>query len=188
LIQVKKLTADLAIGNLVKWGRRGRDVSQVRSRKANASREDKMFGFQRLIRQGAAALAFAVMLTGTITASQAGTGTVRFVVTKVGFIVGVGGGNGTLHFNGKSYRLHINGVSAGTIGIATADLAGTASNLNTAADIAGGYTAVSGSIAFAGGGKGVQLQNAKGVLLNLHGVQAGFELSLSLSGVTISFR
>ena len=40
----------------------------------------------------------------------------RLKITKVGFIVGVGGGSGTLNFKGKSYRLSIGGVSAGTIG------------------------------------------------------------------------
>jgi hypothetical protein len=109
-------------------------------------------------------------------------------ITKVGFIFGVGGGTATLHFKGHTYRLRIDGVSAGTIGVATADLVGTASNLRTAADIAGSYSAVSGGIAFAGGGKSARLQNAKGVVLDLHGAQVGFEVSLSLSGATISLQ
>lgn len=147
-----------------------------------------MFGFQRLIGPGAAAIAAAVMLMGATATSQADTGSVRFVITKVGFIVGVGGGSGTLHFKGRTYRLRVDGISAGTIGIAKADLVGTASNLRTAADIAGSYSAVSAGIAFAGGGKGAQLQNAKGVVLDLHGRQVGFELSLSLSGMTIRLQ
>jgi hypothetical protein len=65
---------------------------------------------------------------------------VRMRITKAGFIVGVGGGTGVLHFKGHTYRLRIDGISAGTIGVASADLAGTASNLRTAADIAGTYT------------------------------------------------
>jgi hypothetical protein len=84
--------------------------------------------------------------------------------------------------------LRVGGVSAGTIGIAKADLRGTASNLQTAADIAGGYSALSAGAAVAGGGKSVRLQNARGVILDLHGAQVGFELSLSLSGVTISLQ
>jgi hypothetical protein len=144
--------------------------------------------FQRLIRLSAAAAAVAVMVMGATATSRAETGTVRFVITKAGFVVGVGGGSGTLTFRGKTYRLRLSGISAGTIGVATADLRGTASNMQTAADIAGSYSAVSASVAVAGGGKGVQLQNAKGVVLNLQGPQVGFELSLSLSGMTISFQ
>jgi hypothetical protein len=65
---------------------------------------------------------------------------------------------------------------------------GTASNLRTAADIAGTYSAASAGIAVAGGGKVVTLQNSNGVVLHLRGRQVGFEASLSLSGLTISMN
>ena len=129
-----------------------------------------------------------VMLIGAPSRSYAETGSVRLKITKVGFIVGVGGGSGTLTFKGKHYRLSIGGVSAGTIGVAGADLVGTASGLRTAADIAGNYSAASGGIAVAGGVKVATLQNSNGVVLQLHGKQVGFEASLSLSGMTISLQ
>ncbi|MGA9083998.1 MAG: hypothetical protein WB390_16225 [Pseudolabrys sp.] len=128
------------------------------------------------------------MLTGAVSQSDADTGSVRLRITKVGFIVGVGGGSGTLNFKGRSYRLSIGGVSAGTIGAAGADLVGTASNLRTAADIAGTYSAISAGVAVAAGAKAVTLQNSNGVVLKLHGRQVGFEASLSLSGLTISLQ
>jgi len=136
----------------------------------------------------AAFIVAAVMLTGAPSQSYADTGSVRLKITKVGFIVGVGGGSGTLHFKGKNYRLSIGGVSAGTIGMAGADLVGTASNLRTAADIAGTYSAVSAGVAVAGGAKAATLQNSNGVVLQLQGRQVGFEASLSLSGMTISLQ
>ena len=68
------------------------------------------------------------------------------------------------------------------------DLVGTASNLRTAADIAGTYSAVSAGIAVAGGAKAATLQNSNGVVLQLQGRQVGFEASLSLSGLTISLQ
>jgi len=130
----------------------------------------------------------AIMLAGAVSQSYADTGSVRLRITKVGFIVGVGGGSGTLNFKGRSYRLSIGGVSAGTIGAAGADLVGTASNLRTAADIAGTYSAISAGVAVAAGAKAVTLQNSNGVVLQLHGRQVGFEASLSLSGLTISLQ
>ena len=136
----------------------------------------------------AAILVTAVMLTAASSRSYAETGTVRLKVTKVGFIVGVGGGSGVLTFKGKHYRLSVGGVSAGTIGAAGADLVGTASNLRTAADIAGSYSAVAAGAAVAGGAKAVTLQNSNGVVLKLQGKQIGFEASLSLSGITISVQ
>ena len=65
---------------------------------------------------------------------------------------------------------------------------GQAYNLHSPADIAGTYTALSGGVAVAGGVKVARLQNANGVVLELHGVQAGFELSFSLSGMSIALR
>lgn len=120
--------------------------------------------------------------------SWAETGTVSLNVTKAGFIVGVGGGSGTLNFRGRTYRLALGGVSAGTIGVAGAQLAGTASNLQSAADIAGTYTALSAGVAVAGGARSAVLQNARGVILRLQGRQVGFEASLSLSGLTIALQ
>lgn len=147
-----------------------------------------MLSFLRAAKYYAAIIGAAVILTGAPSQSNADTGSVRLKVTKVGFIVGVGGGSGTLAFKGRQYRLSLSGVSAGTIGVAGADLVGTATNLRVAQDIAGTYSAASAGLAVAAGAKVVTLQNAKGVVLQLQGRQVGFEASLSLSGLTISLQ
>ena len=149
-----------------------------------------MLGFFRAVKFGAAILAGALIMVAASTESRAqtGSGTVRIQIVKAGFIVGVGGGKGTLTFNGKSYPLSIGGVSVGTIGVASVNLAGTARNLRTAADIAGTYGAASASVAIVGGAKVATLKNEKGVVLEVHGVQLGLEASLSLSGMTIALQ
>ena len=150
-----------------------------------------MLGFFRTMKFGAAILAGALMMVAASIESRAQTGTtgtVRIQIVKAGFIVGVGGGKGTLTFNGKSYPLSIGGISVGTIGVATVNLEGTARNLPTAADIAGTYGAASASVAIVGGAKVAKLKNEKGVVLELHGVQLGLEASLSLSGMTIALQ
>lgn len=44
-------------------------------------------------------------------------GTVEITIFRAGFIVGGGGGNGILHFQGKGYNLSVGGVSlVATIG------------------------------------------------------------------------
>jgi len=58
----------------------------------------------------------AIMLSSVPSHSFAESGSVRIRVTNVGFIVGVGGGSGTLIFRGHSYPLRISGVSLGSIG------------------------------------------------------------------------
>ena len=83
---------------------------------------------------GAFAAAVLVTLLGVSTPSRAQTGTVRIKIVKIGFIVGVGGGSGTLNYHGHIYRFGVGGVSAGTIGIAGATLVGTAYNLRSPAD------------------------------------------------------
>src|SRR5450755_4096363 len=122
----------------------------------------------RSIKFGIAVMAAAVMLmAGSPVYAQ--TGSVRVTITKVGFIVGVGGGTGVLTYKGKHYPLRIGGISAGTIGVAKAELVGKASHLRNPEDIAGTYTAVSAGLAIAGGRKVAHLQNSNGVVLDLRG-------------------
>jgi hypothetical protein len=147
-----------------------------------------MLSLSRAMNCGAAFAMVAVMLTGAPSPSYAETGSVVMNITKVGFIVGIGGGSGTLTFKGKQYRLRVEGVSLGTIGVAGMDLVGTASNLNSAADIAGVYSAASAGLAVAGGGKVATLKNSKGVVLKVSGKEVGFEVSVSLSGLKISLQ
>lgn len=144
--------------------------------------------FRTMKLQAAVAIAAAVLLGAPSVADAQTTGAVRFQVAKAGFIVGVGGGTGTLRFRGKTYPLRVEGLSAGTIGVAQADLVGTASNLREATDIVGSYSAAGAGVAIAGGARSIQLQNAKGVVLNLRGRQAGFEASLGVGGATITMR
>jgi hypothetical protein len=135
----------------------------------------------------AVAALLSVMLA-TATPSQAQTGTVRLKIVKAGFIVGAGGGSGTLHFQGHNYRLSVGGLSLGTLGVASADLVGTASNLHRVSDIAGTYGAAGAGFTFVGGGQVATLQNEKGVVLTLRGAQVGFQASLGVGGMTISLR
>src|SRR6201987_1076383 len=142
----------------------------------------------RKLRLGCAAALAGVLVMAAPVPSHAASGFVRINLVKAGFIFGVSGGSGVLHFRGRNYPLSIGGISVGTIGAAGADLVGRAYNLHRPEDIIGTYTAVSGSIAVAGGAKVVQLQNSTGVVLKLQGRQAGFEASASLSGMSISLR
>ena len=123
------------------------------------------------------------------TASQAETGSVRVVFTKGGFIIGVGGGRGVLTFRGHHYPFTVSGMSFGaTIGASTTQLVGRALNVHAPGDIAGTYSAIGAGAAVAGGAGGVQLQNAKGVVLQLHGVKVGVELSAAVGGVTVTME
>jgi hypothetical protein len=135
-----------------------------------------------------AVLGFAALASSS-TATQAETGTVRVVFTKGGFIIGVGGGRGVLTFRGHHYPFTVSGMSFGaTIGASTNHLVGRALHLHAPGDIAGTYSAIGAGAAVAGGAGGVALQNARGVVLELHGVKVGVELSAAVGGVTITMQ
>ena len=126
---------------------------------------------------------------GLASPSRADTGTVHVVFTKGGFIVGVGGGQGVLNFHGHSYRFVVSGMSVGfTIGASTTRLVGHALNMNSPADIQGTYSAIGAGGALAAGAGGVQLQNERGVILQLAGGKVGVELSAAVGGVTIRLQ
>jgi hypothetical protein len=152
------------------------------------NKEAMMFEFSRAIKYAAAVFAAAVLVVAATLPSQADNGSVRLRVTSAGFIVGAGGGTGTLTFHGRSYPLRLGGVSVGMIGISSADLVGRARNLRRASDIAGTYTAVGAGLAIAGGAATARLQNANGVVLEVRGTKVGFSASLDLSGLQISMQ
>jgi hypothetical protein len=128
-------------------------------------------------------------VAGTSTPARPDTGFIRAVVTKVGLVVGVGGGRGTLIFHDHSYPVIFSGLSLGvTVAVSSAKLSGTARNLQRASDIEGTYSAFGSGGALAAGWGGVRLKNAKGVVLELSGPRAGVELSMAMSGVTVRLR
>lgn len=147
-----------------------------------------MSGLTKLTKLIAAFAAVISIMFAATTPSQAQTGTVRINVVKAGFIVGAGGGGGTLTFRGHTYPLSIGGLSLGTLGVSSASLVGTASNLHRASDIAGTYGAAGAGLAFVGGGQVATLQNQRGVVLTLRGAQVGFQATLGVGGMTIALR
>jgi hypothetical protein len=128
----------------------------------------------------AQAILAAAMLAGAPSLSHAATGSVRIIITRVGFVAG--NGSGTLHFQGKRYLLRVSGVSAGPFGAARVDLVGRAYNMRTAGSIHGVYSNVA-----ADGGGLVRLRNWHGVVLQLRGRQ-GVQPSVDLNGMAISLR
>ena len=133
-----------------------------------------------------AASLLAWLTFGFASPSQADTCAVRVVFTKGGFIVGVGGGHGVLTCHGRPYRFRVSGMSVGfTIGASTSQLSGRALNVRSPSDFQGSYVAIGASGALAAGAGGVQLQNEKGVILQLAGGKVGVELSAAVGGVTV---
>jgi hypothetical protein len=143
-----------------------------------------MLNRRHIFRTAVAGLALA--LTVASAPAVAGSGSVRLRIFSAGFIVGIGGGEGTLRFNGHAYPLRIGGVSVGTIGASGGTLVGRALNLHNPADIVGTFTAVGAGVAVAGGAQVLRMRNSNGVVLELKGMQAGFAANLGVSGFSLS--
>ncbi len=125
------------------------------------------------------------------TLAKSGTPDAKIEISqwKVGFIVGVSGGKGTLTYKGKSYPLSIKGLRVGaTVGVAGADLVGDVYNLKNVKDIEGTYSAAQAAIAVGGGAKAWTLENQNKVTLNLTGKQVGLEVALDIGGMKLKLK
>lgn len=135
------------------------------------------------------AVIIAGLACGLAQPAKADMGAVRVIFTKGGFIVGVGGGSGVLIFRGHRYPFKVSGMSVGfTIGASTTQLSGKALNLRSPGDIQGTYSVIGAGGAVAAGAGGVQLQNEKGVILQLAGGKVGLELSAAVGGVQVTLE
>jgi hypothetical protein len=135
----------------------------------------------------AAVLTFTSLPFGTANAQLACD--IRLDIVKGGFIIGLGGGNGTLRCGNETYALQVGGIGAGLlIGVSKMTLSGPVRRLRQVQDIAGTYAGAGAGIVVAGGVKGVLLSNQNGVELVLGGTQIGLSASAAFNGMTIRFQ
>lgn len=130
----------------------------------------------------------ALLLAGVIPgAAQAPyeVGRVTIETTSVGAIVGASWGHGILRFRGRTYPFRISGLSVGEVGATRASAVGLAYNLRKPSDLAGNYAALAAGVAAGGGVGGVKMQNQKGVVMELHSVQQGLDLTIGAQGFRI---
>jgi hypothetical protein len=141
---------------------------------------------------GFRAILIALFAVGCITvssAARADSGRISLTVAKGGWFIGAQGGNGTLSFHGHHYPLTVGGLSAGLVfGGSVTKFQGSVSNIRHPSDVAGTYGAIGGGGALGVGAQVITLRNEKGAVLRLHGVQAGLQLNLDLSGLVINLQ
>src|SRR5258708_1279930 len=145
--------------------------------------------YLHLCRTGLFAL-IAVIAAGISSAANADKGTVRISLYTGGWFIGGSGGEGTLLFHGRQYRLSIGGVRAGLIfGGSHAYLQGWVSDISGPADIAGVYGAAAGGATIGTAGEQFTvLRNTKGARLHLSGRQVGLMVNADLSGMEIYLK
>lgn len=126
---------------------------------------------------------------GFASAAHADSGTIRFAVYKAGFFVGGSGGEGTLTFHGRKYRVSIGGISAGLVfGASKTYFRGSVRHIRRASDVTGIYGAAGGGGAIGKGAQAIVMQNDKGAVLELTGEQIGLQINADLSGLSITVK
>jgi hypothetical protein len=134
-------------------------------------------------------VALVAMLAAGHSSARADGGTVRISFIKAGWVVGGSFGNGTLSFQGRTYRLSVGGLSYGfTFGGSQTNLRGRVSNISHASDIEGVYGAAGAGGTVIRGPQAIILTNRKGALLELSGNQTGLMVNLDLSGMALTLK
>ena len=95
------------------------------------------------------------------------------------------GGSGSLFYQTQKYRLGVSGIKIRGFWTRRIDLIGTVLNLRSAADIIGTYTPVGDGVATVGLARTARLENPKGVVLEIQGVNMRRRFTLNLAGMTI---
>ncbi len=127
---------------------------------------------------------FAVLTTMCITLptpARAEDGRIHISFLKSDY----GSGSGYLFYKGQKYGLGISSTKVGRVWITRIDLIGTASNLHSAADIIGTYTAAESDAGIVRHAKAARLENPKGVILEIRAVNLNRWFTLDLSGMTL---
>jgi hypothetical protein len=134
-------------------------------------------------------VALAAMLAAGVSPALADGGTIRISFLKAGFVIGGAVGQGTLTFQGRTYRVTVGGLSYGfTFGGSQTYLHGRVSNIYRPSDIEGVYGAAGAGATVIRGPQAIVLTNQNGAILELSGNQTGLMVNLDLSGIALSLR
>jgi hypothetical protein len=96
------------------------------------------------------------------------------------FVAGLGGGNGTLEYQGRTYPFKVLGTVAGPGGgVEKISASGPVYKLANVSDFAGRYTQSTGKAGFSSSGSSdLWLENNSGVIMHLQGTSSGAMLTL----------
>jgi hypothetical protein len=134
-----------------------------------------------ILKFGVTVAVLVLLAMNASTQVHAEEGRIHITFLKTGY----GSGSGYLFLQGQKYGLSVSSPKVRRIWITAIDLIGIASNLRSAADIIGTYTAVDPEAAIVRHLKMARLENAKGVGLEIRAVNLNRWFALNLSGMTI---
>jgi len=128
----------------------------------------------------------AVLAAPLLAEDKAPDATIRLEEGSVAAGIGWTWGHGTLSYQGKTYRVKVEGASVAEVGVTKAVASGNVYNLKSLADFDGVFAAA-GAEGTAGKGAGVSsLRNGKGVVINLKSETQGANIKLAASGLKLT--
>lgn len=128
----------------------------------------------------------AVLAAPLLAEDKAPDATIRLEEGSVAAGIGWTWGHGTLTFQGKTYRVKVEGASVAEVGVTKAAASGNVYNLKSIDDFSGVFAAA-GAEGTAGKGAGVSsLRNPKGVVINLKSETEGANIKLAASGLKLT--
>jgi hypothetical protein len=103
------------------------------------------------------------------------------------FVAGIGGGSGTLYFQGQTYPFKFVGTVAGPGGgVEKISASGPVYKLASVGDFGGRYTQSTGNAGFSSSGSSdLWLENGSGVIMHLQGTSTGAMLTLGKDEIFI---
>ncbi len=128
------------------------------------------------------------LLASVACAAEQPDGTVKMTGKSVAAGVGFSWGSGVLTYKGKDYPFTVSGLSAGDIGITSAELSGEVLNLKKLEDFNGNYTSFGAGLTVAGGGGGATMRNQNGVIMNVVATTQGLKFKLGVDGMKVQLR
>jgi hypothetical protein len=134
------------------------------------------------------AVLFAIFLTAGLAQAAKPDATLRLSGGAVAAGVGVNWAKGTLSYQGKAYRVSVNGLDLGKVGITKVTASGQVYNLKRVADFEGTYTSAGADVTLAGGHSGVTMKNQNGVKIVISATSKGVDLTVGGSGVTMKIK
>jgi len=105
---------------------------------------------------------------------------------KVAAGIGFQWGAGTLSYQGKTYRVKVEGLSVGDVGATRASATGKVFNLANLDDFSGTYAAAGAGATLGDGAGGTVMKNQKGVVIQLKGETSGLDIKLAAEGIRLT--
>jgi hypothetical protein len=115
-------------------------------------------------------------------------GTLKLSEGSVAVGLGWSWGHGTLTFGGKDYKVKVEGLSVGEVGMTDVKAKGDVYDLKSVDDFSGVFAAAGAGFT-AGGGKGASAwTNAKGVTVVLTSITKGASLKIAAEGLKLTIE